>query len=236
MSIATVTPPAISSSDALFSFCPQSFPASGTFAMSQLFASGDQNTGTSASIWKLCEVPMLVAQSYLILCDPMYYRPPGSSDNGILQTRILEWVAIFFSRGSSWSKDQTQVSCTASRLFTIRATRKDPGLITFNFKFFLATLSGISQWKLHCELIMHQLTNIYWFWKAYFSALWASLVAQMVKNLPAMQETWVRSLGQEDLVEQGMATHSSILAWRVPWTEEPGGLQLIIKSLLSQLI
>ena len=54
---------------------------------------------------------------------------------------------------------------------------------------------------------------------------WASLVAQMVKNLPTMQETWVRSLGQEDLLEKGTATHSSILAWRVPWTEEPGRLQ-----------
>ena len=47
----------------------------------------------------------------------------------------------------------------------------------------------------------------------------------MVKNLPAMQETWVQSLGQEDPLEEGMATHSSILAWRIPWTEEPGGLQ-----------
>ena len=46
----------------------------------------------------------------------------------------------------------------------------------------------------------------------------------MVKNLPAMQETWVQSLGQEDLLEEGIATHSSILAWRIPWTEEPGGL------------
>ena len=45
---------------------------------------------------------------------------------------------------------------------------------------------------------------------------WASLVAWMVKNLPAMQETWVRSLGQEDPLEEGMATHSSILAWRIP--------------------
>ena len=53
----------------------------------------------------------------------------------------------------------------------------------------------------------------------------ASLVAQMVKNLPAIQETWVRSLGQEDPLEKGMAIHSSILAWRIPWTEEPGGLQ-----------
>ena len=47
----------------------------------------------------------------------------------------------------------------------------------------------------------------------------------MVKNLPAMQETKVQSLGQEDLLEKGMATHSSILAWRIPWTEEAGGLQ-----------
>ena len=53
---------------------------------------------------------------------------------------------------------------------------------------------------------------------------WDSLVAQMVKNLPARQETWVRSLGQEGPLEQTMATHSSILAWRISWTEEPVGL------------
>ena len=50
-------------------------------------------------------------------------------------------------------------------------------------------------------------------------------IAQMVKNLPAMQETWVQSLGQEDPLKKEMATHSSILAWRNPWTEETGGLQ-----------
>ena len=55
----------------------------------------------------------------------------------------------------------------------------------------------------------------------------ASLVAQMVKNLPPMQETQVRSLGQEDPLEKGLASHSSILAWRIPWIEEPGGLQSI---------
>ena len=54
---------------------------------------------------------------------------------------------------------------------------------------------------------------------------WASLVAQMVKNPPAMQETWVRSLGWEDPLEEGTATHSSILAWKIPWTEEPCRLQ-----------
>ena len=51
----------------------------------------------------------------------------------------------------------------------------------------------------------------------------ASLVAQMIKNLPAMQEICVLSLGQEDTQEKEMATHSSILAWRIPWTEEYGG-------------
>ena len=53
----------------------------------------------------------------------------------------------------------------------------------------------------------------------------ASLVAQTVKNLPAIQKTWIQSLCWEDPLEEGMATHSSILAWRIPWTEEPGGLQ-----------
>ena len=53
----------------------------------------------------------------------------------------------------------------------------------------------------------------------------ASLVAQMVKHLPTMQETWVRSLGQEDPLEKEIATHFSILAWRIPWTKEPGRLQ-----------
>ena len=54
---------------------------------------------------------------------------------------------------------------------------------------------------------------------------WASLAAQVVKNLPAMQDTRVQSLGQEDPLYKGMATHFGILAWRIPWTEEPGTLQ-----------
>ena len=52
-----------------------------------------------------------------------------------------------------------------------------------------------------------------------------SQVAQRLKHLPTMWETWVRSLSQEDPLENEIATHSSILAWRIPWTEEPGGLQ-----------
>ena len=61
----------------------------------------------------------------------------------------------------------------------------------------------------------------------YINIIFELVKAQMVKNLPAMLETWVESLSREDTLEKGMAIHSSILAWRIPWTEEPGGLQSI---------
>ena len=63
-----------------------------------------------------------------------------------------------------------------------------------------------------------------WCWRRLLRVLWTAR-AQNIKNLPAMQETLVQSLGWEDSMEKGMATHCSILAWRIPWTEEPGGLQ-----------
>ena len=56
---------------------------------------------------------------------------------------------------------------------------------------------------------------------------WPSLAAQLIKNLPVMQETWVRFLGWEDPLEKEMATDSSILAWKIPWTQEPGRLQSV---------
>ena len=104
--------------------------------------------------------------------------PPGSSVHGILQTRILEWVAISFSNSAG-----------------------DPGSIPG-----LGRSPG--EWigyPLQCS--------------------WVCLVAQMVKNPPAMWETWVWSQGWEDPLKEGRATHSYILAWRIPRTEEPGGLQ-----------
>ena len=67
-----------------------------------------------------------------------------------------------------------------------------------------------------CHLVRGQINPFYF--------LWASLLAQVVKNLPAMQETCVQSLVWEDPLEKGMAIHSSILAWKTPWTDEPGGL------------
>ena len=66
---------------------------------------------------------------------------------------------------------------------------------------------------------------IYFYLSIYMQTYGAALVAQRLKCLPAMQETWVRSLGQENPLKKEMATHSSILAWRIPWMEEPGGLQ-----------
>ena len=64
-----------------------------------------------------------------------------------------------------------------------------------------------------------------------FTYLKASAVAQMVKNLPAMWETWVQSLGWEDPLEKGKATHSSILAWRIPWTEDTTEQLTLVRSL-----
>ena len=83
---------------------------------------------------------------------------------------------------------------------------------------------GYSPWG-HRESDMTEQAHTSMFHLFAVSMLTAFLVAKMVKNLPAMQKTQVQSLGQEDPLEEEMATHSSILAWRVPWTEEPGRLQ-----------
>ena len=82
---------------------------------------------------------------------------------------------------------------------------------------------------IHCVGIMSVLINAYlinlWELSIYIIITWASLVAQTVKRLPTMRETRVWSLGWEDLLEKAMATHSSTLAWKIPWTKEPGRLQ-----------
>ena len=70
---------------------------------------------------------MFVAQSWATLCDPMDRSPSSSSVHGILQARILEWVAIPFSRGSSWPRDRTHVSCITGGFFTVWATGEAPG-------------------------------------------------------------------------------------------------------------
>ena len=82
------------------------------------------------------------------------------------------------------------------------------------------TPSQISKFKAN---LYPAVNNKIYFYNAIIA--FASLVAQRLKRLPAIWETWVRSLGQEDPLEKEMATHSGILAWRIPWMEEPGGLQ-----------
>ena len=81
---------------------------------------------------------------------------------------------------------------------------------------FLTHLSSSLYSLLFFRILLHFL--LYKFLKVYLCLHMASLVAQLVKNPPAMRETWVRSLGWEDPLEKGKATHSSILAWRIPWT------------------
>ena len=112
-------------------------------------------------------------QSCLTLCDPMDYSLPGSSVHRILQARILEWVSMPSSRRSSRPKDLTRVSYVSCIDRQVLYHECD---------------LGSSQ--LHTHTHTHTHTHM------------ASLVAQMVKNLPAMRETWVWSLGQEDLLEK----------------------------------
>ena len=83
--------------------------------------------------------------------------------------------------------------------------------------------SSNHKWKLGANNL-NDLSKVTGF-GSHFNRFRASLVAQMVKRLPTMWETWVRSLGQEDPLEKEIATHSSILAWKIPWTEDPGTLQ-----------
>ena len=156
-------------------------------------------------------------------CFPMDCSLQGSSVHGILQARILEWVAILFFRGFSKPRDQMQVSCIINGFFTIWAVRE---ALHFPFgfqKYFkgIPSLCFLRNWPIVLFLVYQAPKGLLQFSSMYK----ASLVAQLVKNPTAMQETWAQSLGWEDPLEKGMATHCSILGWRIPWTEEPCRLQ-----------
>ena len=86
-----------------------------------------------------------------------------------------------------------------------------------NLSFFL--------WKISINWLYYKLSLLASLWIWYYALYWVFLVAQMVKNPPAVWETWVQSLDWEDPLEKGTIIHSSILAWRISWTEEPGKLQ-----------
>jgi len=105
-----------------------------------------------------------------------------------------------------------------------------PGLITLSVHWYPSSLADLKtlfhQWHPNSTFYTF---NLFLVTGSFFSAYVCKVfpVVQTVKNLPAMQETWVRSLGQEDPLKKGVAVHSSILAWRIPWTEAPGGLQSV---------
>ena len=128
--------------------------------------------------------------SCLTFCGLMDCSLPGFSVHGILQARILEWVAIHSFRGSS-----------------------DPGIEPRFSALKVDSFSLMSPGKpCVCRVLgPYQISQIN-------RESWASFVTQLVKNLPAKWETWVQSLGWEDPLEKGTATHSHILAWRIPWT------------------
>ena len=94
------------------------------------------------------------------------------------------------------------------------------GLISFLIRFWwICSVQSLSCVQLFWWIVaIFPFNNTYW-------AFTISILAQMAKNMPALWETQVQSLGQKDPLEEGMATHSSILAWRIPWTEQPGELQ-----------
>ena len=154
-----------------------------------------------------------------LFVTPWTVARQGFSVHGILQARILERVAILFSRRSSQPRDQTQVSCVSC--IGRRVLYKQHHLGSPNPDPTTWQMGTLTKWMISFSPVSSS-------WKGWeFHLVWASLVVQRVKNLPAMQQTWVWSMYQEDPLEEGMAIHSGILAWRIPWTEELGELQSI---------
>ena len=125
------------------------------------------------------------------------------------QARILEQVAISFSRGSSWTRDRAHSSCVSCIGRKVLYQLDHWGNPTVDIQNYI---------RFSC-IIFNYISSII------LVSVGASLVAQMVKCLPAIWETQVQILGWEDPLEKEMATHSSTLAWKIPWTEEPCGLQ-----------
>ena len=142
---------------------------------------------------------VLVTHSCLTLCDPMDCSLPGFSVHGILQTIILEWVAIPFSRGSSWPRNQTQVSCTPGRFFTIWPTREASSFIHV----------------VACVKIFFFLKNFYCSYMGFPCGSDGKESACNAGDLGLITE-FGRSPGSEDPLEEGMATDCNIIAWRMP--------------------
>ena len=182
----------------------------------------------------------LVTKLCPTLCNPMDYSPPGSSVHGILQARVLEWVAISSSKGSSWPSDWILgllrlMHCRQILYAESSGKHLHQYICNLSGQFFLKKyyfhlcLFQCNKNKTVAQLVKNlpagDPSSIAGLGRSAGEGIgyplqysWASLVAQLVKNLPAMREIWVWSLSWEDPLEKGKATHSSILAWRIPWT------------------
>ena len=137
---------------------------------------------------------------------PHHDSPSGSHIPGILQARTLEWVAISFSNAWKWKVKLMSLSRVWLLATPWTTAYQAPPSMGFARQEYWSGVSLPSPYIcIHVYIIR------------------TSLVAQLVKILPAVQETCVWSQGQEGPLEKGMATHSSILAWKIPWTEEPEG-------------
>ena len=170
-----------------------------------------------------------VAQLCPTPSDPMDCSPPGSSIHGICQARVLEWVAIAFSDMKLHTSSQSMLeketlyplvafpsgSTVKESTYSAGDLGSIPGLERSlgERKGYPLQYSGLEN---SMDCIVHGVQRVRHDWTTF-----TSLVAQTVEDLPVMQETWVQFLGWENPLEKGMDTHSSVLAWRIPWTEEP---------------
>ena len=127
---------------------------------------------------------------------------------------ISVWLYLPFSG----CKERCRVGCVSSPSSELRTFLLCLGSSANRMQYcFFKSRVHKHQWQMFLPLLLAT--------KSFWKSSWTSLVAQMVKRLPTMWETWVQSLGWEDLLEKETATHSSILAWKIPWTEEHGRLQ-----------
>ena len=174
-------------------------------------------------------------KSCVTLWNPLDCSLPGSPVCGFLQARISERVTISFSRGSSRPRDRTWVSGIGRWILYHWATREAQLGLYMTTNGHLLTRGALphaSKSSISCfdisDILLPYFSDIF-IHKVKFSWILmmhrASLVAQLIQNPTAIQETWVQVLGQGDPLEKELATHSSNLAWEIPWTEESGGLQ-----------
>jgi len=227
--------PTISSSVDPFSSCLQFFPASGSFPMSQFFTSGGQSIGVSASA---SVIPMNIQDWFPLgwtgliflqskglsrVFSTPQFKSINSSVLSFLYGPTLTSIHDYWNAGNPtsipwlrrflWRREwqPTPVEETVGlQAMELQWVGHNWATSTFTF------IPDLLNQKLREEARNLCFINPSWD---------SSLVAQKVKRLPTMWETRIQSLGREDLLEKEMATHSSTLAWKIPWTEEPSGLQ-----------